>query len=134
MNSKINATLVNEKNRLSFLPKHAGIECIRFESMTYNIMENICENYTGAYWEFYELDNHGFYMAPQLTKTMNIFVHSNGFEGILTNDAAGIVSTIYSLNHLACLSESEQIINRYYLLLDFAHEHKEAKEIFAAID
>lgn len=130
----IQSHLVAGKQRLSFLPKHLKKEYLSFESKAYNVMDNICTNYHGGYWNFYELSNNGFYIAPRLTETLDIVIQDNGYRGRVSCQAAGIIATTYALNNLAWLTESEVIIDKYYLLLDFARQHHEFKEIFAAID
>ena len=134
MTTQIKALLVNEDQRLSFLPKYFGKRMIAAEQGIYNTLSKLCTNYKGAFWNFYELNNGGFYMAPCLDEQFEIFVESNGYEGILSADAAGIVATLYVVNHLCWIDKAEKMINQYYLLRDFAAEHSEANEIYAAID
>ena len=134
MTTTIKATLVNDANRLSFLPTYFGSSMFTAEQSIYNTLSSLCETYKGAYWDFYELDNGGFYLAPQLDEQLPICVISNGYEGILSADAAGIVSSLCVINHLCWKTSSEKMIDYYYWLRDFASEHVEASEIFAAID
>lgn len=98
------------------------------------MMGHFCKNYTGGYWEFYELSNNGFFMAPQSVEPYNLFIEGNGYEDIVSNDAAGIIVTSYVLNKLVWKTESELLVDQYYLLLDFARQHPESGQIFAAID
>ena len=42
--------------------------------------------------------------------------------------------TTYALNQLIWISESEVLTDKYYFLLDFAEQHPESSQIFAAID
>lgn len=132
--SLIQSTLVSNKLRGSFLPKHLGNNYLRFESMIYQMMDHFCKNYSGGYWEFYELSNNGFYMAPQSGEPYNLFIEGNGYEDIVSNDAAGIIVTSYVLNKLVWMTESELLVDKYYFLLDFAGQHPESGQIFAAID
>lgn len=132
--TKIKAVAVNDNQRLSFLPKYFGRRMIVAEHGIYNTLSKLCASYSGAFWNFYELSNDGFYMAPCLNEKLNMFVESNGYEGTLSADAAGIVSSLYVINQLCWLDELDGMINHYYSLRDFAAEHIEADEIFAAID
>ena len=134
MTTTIKATLVKDKQRLAFLPTYFGSLMMTAEQGIYNTLSNLCETYKGAYWNFYELSNGGFYLAPQLDETLAICVISNGYEGTLSADAAGIVSTLCVINHLCWKTSSEKMINYYYWLRDFASDHDEVSEIFAAID
>lgn len=130
----IQSQLISDNQRLAFLPKHLNKEYLSFESTVYRTMGTICNTYHGGYWDFYELSNNGFYIAPHSNESFNIFVHGNGYEGSLSSDAAGIIATTYALNNLAWRTESDEIIDKYYALLDFAGQHHEFKQIFAAID
>lgn len=134
MATKINATIVKENDRLSFLPKYFGNRMIAAEQGIYNTLSKLCPSYKGAFWNYYELSNGGFYMSPCLDQQLEIVVESNGFEGLLSADAAGIVVSLCIINHLCWLNQSEKMINQYYLLRDFAAEHHEANEIYSAID
>lgn len=132
--SPIQSQLVSDNKRLAFLPKHLNKEYLRFESTVYRTMSVLCNSYCGGYWDFYELSNDGFYIAPHSNDPFNIFVHGNGYEGCVSSDAAGIIATTYALNNASWLTESDEIIDKYYALLDFAGQHDESKQIFAAID
>lgn len=134
MTSIITAKLVHDDHRLSFLPKHFGSMLASAEQDIYTILRHICSSYTGGYWHFYELSNGGFYLAPDMDELLPIFIESNGYDGLLSADAAGIITTLYVLNRLTWVTESEKTINQYYLLRDYIAHHKEAREIYAAID
>lgn len=134
MTTKIKAVVVNENKRLSFLPKYFDNHALTVEQGIYNTLSNLCSSYRGAFWNYYELSNGGFYLAPSLDENLDMVVDSNGYSGTLSADAAGIIVSLYVINHLCWLDESELLINRYYLLRDYAAEHNEADEIFSAID
>jgi hypothetical protein len=135
----VTASLVSLDSRMDFLPKHFGMRrFITGESMVYMHLRNLCEDYiSGAFWHFLELSNGGFYMAPDLDKTLRIQA-LNGFMGELTADAAGIVATMYALGHLAGMlegtEEGDPIIDRYHWLREFALDHAECGAIMRAID
>ena len=73
-------------------------------------------------------------MAPCLDGKLEMVVVSNGYEGVLSADAVGIVASLYVINQLCWLDQSEKKIDHYYSLRDYASEHSEANEIYAAID
>ena len=93
-----------------------------------------CRDYTGGFWEFYALSNGGFYIAPDDGRRYHILVPSNGFEGELSSDAAGIVMSLFSLNRMTWCKPTEFLNAQYYNLYDFAAQHPEATTIFGAID
>ena len=133
------ANLVAEGDRLSFLPTYFGRHLmIRGEALVFGWLNRLSENYNGGYWHFYSLTNGGFYLALASDKPMRISVEGNGFDGEMSADAAGIVATLFALGQLAGEVQStdsgDVLIDRYYLLRDFALDHAEARLIFKAID
>jgi len=134
MNNTIKATIVSPKNRKNFLPKHFGKFFFMAENSIYHSLETMSSNYRGAFWNFFELSNAGFYMAPDLDYLLEISVQGNGFQDKLSADAAGIVSTLCIINALCWKTESDDLATKYHLLLDFSEQHPEAAKIFAAID
>lgn len=138
----ISATAVPYVERLAFLPKLFGPKVMMFaESMLYNCAERLApDDYDNGLWEFFELSNGGGYAAPTEPKHFNLMVGSNGFEGGMSKDAAGIVFTLYVLNWLCFFyaerdpATSEKFVEHYHQLRNFAGEHEEARAIFRAID
>ncbi|KXB09722.1 antirestriction protein (plasmid) [Xylella fastidiosa] len=111
---------------------------IRSESLICIWMRRLCKHYSGALWHYYRLSNGGFYMAPDLDELLEVQVDGNGFNGKMSADAAGIVATLFGLNHLvtevAERDAVEVLIKRHELLYEFAIGHPEATAIFDAID
>jgi hypothetical protein len=136
----IQATLVPEDLRLMFIPKHVGIglALIEFEPRVFANLDSLCAAYQGAYWEFYELSNRGFYMAPRLPSNLTLDCPGNGFEGSVSPDAAGIVATLYTLSQMSSLYVGKPVGSRctdnYHRLLQYVDGHPEARSIFGAID
>lgn len=131
----VTATLVADGDRLSFLPRYFG-ECLmlRGEATVYRFMDYLSQDYCGGFWNFYTLSNGGFYMSPDYDKPMRVFVDGNGFDGNMSADAAGIVASLFALGHLAAEIQNDRIIELYYLLREFACDHKEGGLILRAID
>lgn len=136
----IKASQVPEGDRLSFLPKHFGKLMMKFEGTVYLWMRRLSTDYTGGYWNFYELSNGGFYMALSGEKRFQ-FDSPNYAQEEVSADAAGVIVTMFALNAIingiAYEEEtdlSENFIEGYYLLRDFAAEHAESRKIFALID
>ncbi|GLR55199.1 antirestriction protein [Shinella yambaruensis] len=137
--SPIAASLVADDQRLNFLPKYFGSNLmLSGEGQIFSWMRNLCPGYSGAFWEFYELSNGGFYAAPSLPGPLRIVVEGNGHKGELSADACGIVVTLFALNTLCCaLAETGQgdhLADHYYQLREFALQHTERENILAAID
>ncbi|ANN97224.1 TPA: antirestriction protein [Legionella pneumophila] len=134
MTTIITSKLVSDQQRLSFLPKHFGTMMIRAEQAIYNTLKVMCSSYEGGYWRFYELSNRGFYLAPDMDEPLPIYVEGNGYDGEVSADAAGIITTLCVLNQLCWKTKSDKTIQQYYLLRDYIEYHKEAADIYAAID
>jgi len=131
---KVEAYLVLEDARIGTLPQHFGARMMKVENTVYHFMREFVAEYKGAFWDFYELSNGGFYMAPS-SDPVKFSVHTNGFEGTLSADAAGITVCLFTFSHLAFQQPSQGVFSRhFYALREFALEHKEAGSILAAID
>jgi Antirestriction protein len=135
--TEITQTLVAEKQRMTFLPRHFGpAYMVAGEALVYTWMGRISVSDTGGLWDFFELSNGGFYLAPTGLHHYLIDVSTNGFEGTLSARAAGIVATLFSLNQLTSARPyARSVFNeKFHLLLDFVDSHKECSLIYAAID
>lgn len=132
--TKIDAREVPSDERLQILPRHFGRHMLSIEYAVYTFMRKLANQYTGGYWNYLELSNGGFYMAPAHDTPFNICVESNGFEGPMSADAAGITACLFALSHLSFQIEHESIAEHYHQLRDFALDHAEAAVILAAID
>lgn len=138
--SAISASIVLEDQRLHFLPKHVGtgLVMIEFEARVFSNLEELSADYKGGFWHFYELSNQGFYMAPNSDSPMSLLVDGNGFNGVMSADAAGIVSTLFTLSQMSFKYAGKAVGNRfsdgYHRLMSFADSHPESRQIFGAID
>ncbi|MBA4208418.1 MAG: antirestriction protein [Parvibaculum sp.] len=129
-------TLVAEDRRTDFLPALFGLpQLIIAEATLYRLMEWLSpQDYGGGFWEFYELDGQPLYLVPTSKPRYRIFCETNGYEGEVYADAAGIIATLFALSHLSFKYESARFSDGYHRLYAFAADHPEASEIFSAID
>ncbi len=128
------ARQIAEGRRLGTLGRFFGLRALTFEDAVYGFMRQFASEYTGGYWQFYELDNGGFYMAPE-GGPFRFAIGTNGFEGTLSADAAGITVCLFAYSHLSFhFSQDEVFSDHFHSLRAFAAEHPEAGAIFAAID
>ena len=130
----ITATKVADEDRLNFWLRHVGMaKMLAFERHVYCWMRRLCSHYDGGYWNFYDLSNGGFYIAPADEKKMWLTWPGNYFNDEMSADAAGIVVTLYALNDFA-----EQISpafgEKHRQLYDYIESHPEAQAIYAAKD
>jgi hypothetical protein len=132
--TKVEAYKVSAHARISTLPRHFGSRMVTVEDRVYHFMREFVAEYKGGFWEFYELSNGGFYMAP-VSEPVKFSVHGNGFEGTMSADAAGITVCLFTFSHLSFQLPEQDVLSRHFhKLRDFALDHAEAGLILAAID
>jgi Antirestriction protein len=131
----ITATKVACNRRLSVLPLYFPNTFLVVESLVYSFAEKLCSQYTGALWEFYELSNGGFYMAPVLQGVLEVDVpFGNQYQGKMSADAFGITVCLFAYCYLLEQHPESDAGDFYWSLRDFASDHVEAAAIFSAID
>ncbi len=65
-NTTITRKLVPINQRINHTAKIFGVHFpMRFEPFVYRITETIAPEYNGGYWDFYELNNGGFYQTER---------------------------------------------------------------------
>ena len=128
---------VSDKLRIMHTANLFGIRfSLNIEPAVYSIASNIATEHNGDYWEFYVLNNGGFYMAPCSDQSYQV-ICENGYEGKLSADALGITACLYTFSHLSFSSNqvfAEICANHYHWLREYMLEHKEARAILSAID
>ena len=73
-------------------------------------------------------------MAPN-GGSFRISVDTNGYEGEMSADAAGITVCLFACSHLSFRYSNDEVFgDHFHMLREFAVEHAEASAIFAAID
>jgi len=131
----IEVSQVPDSQRTCFLPKHFGTRfMLRGEALVYAWMDRLSDDYRGGFWNFLALSNGGFFLAPARSTPMRV-TSENGFDGMMSAEAAGIVATLYALCQLANQTCEDDLIEKYHALRDFAlSQHAEAACIAQAID
>lgn len=134
----VTAVQVGDENRMAFLPTYFGPRLMMHgEGLVYRWMRRLSGGYNGGFWNFYELTNGGFYMAPEVG-LLQVEVAGNYFSGEMSADAAGIVATLFALGQLAeetqGMDECDTLIDCYHWLREYAGTHAEAARIYRAID
>ena len=129
--------LVPEARRLSQTASLFGAHFpLQLEPVIYGITEKMAKDYCGGYWNFYALDNGGFYMAPDDDRVFSVSC-DNYFTGELSADALGIVSCLYAYSHLSFNGTGtfpRECAQQYHHLRHFMFEHPEVSAILGAID
>jgi len=132
----ITNTIVPESERLTIVDSLFGIAyMLKLEPAVFSIAEALAEEYTGGYWEFHDLSNGGFYMAPRLDSAVMVSCE-NGFQGKLSPDAFGITVCLYAFSGLSFVGDrmAQTCAQQYHLLREYAAQHQEASGIYRAID
>ena len=135
---EITRTLIATPDRVPTTAKLFGYEFSqKIEPFVYTVAREMAPAYSGGYWLFYRLSNHGFYMAPDIDGPVQASCATNFFRGELSADALGIVACLTAYSHLSFSKDqgfARTCADQFYLLRDFAGYHKEAAAIYAAID
>jgi len=132
----IHCDKVKDKDRILFLTHQLGCWANEFEQSVFSWLRNLCPEYKGGYWEFYKLENGGFFMAPVITSKLPLFVSGNGYSDRLSSVPIGIITTLFALGSFAF--DYHEITDlfavKYHQLLDYAEQQPESDQIFSAID
>lgn len=129
-------TIVPESDRLTIVDGLFGIAyMLKLEPAVFGIAEALAEEYTGGYWEFHDLSNGGFYMAPRHETEFTVNCE-NGFEGKLSPDAFGITVCLYAYSEMSFRGArlAQTCSQQHHLLREYAAQHTEARAIYRAID
>jgi len=132
---KIEAYEVPHDARMGTLPRHFGRYMMTFEGFVYDLMRQFSPQYAGGMWAYREVSNGSFYMIPPPDKTYRLVIRSNGFDGEMSADAAGITVCLFAYSLLSFEHRGTEVFTgHFHGLRDFALEHPESTQIFAAID
>ena len=132
----ISNTIVPESERMNIVDGLFGMAyMLKLEPAVFSVAEALAEEYTGGYWEFHDLSNGGFYMAPRHDTEFTVSCE-NGFQGKLSPDAFGIAVCLYAYSELSFVGDRIALTcaQQYHLLREYAAEHPEARWIYRAID
>ncbi|MBB4000137.1 antirestriction protein [Aureimonas pseudogalii] len=129
------ASIVADSRRMTFLPALFGPRrMVAGEATIYNVMGQLSPEYRGGLWDFLELDGKPLYMRHDGEGRIGIQWHGNGFEGIVSTDAAGIIACLLAFSSLSFDDPTDLMADAFHRLREFALDHPEARTIFRAID
>lgn len=131
----IHRICMNKDERLNYTANHFGDNFpFRIEPFIYDMARNLSGDYTGGYWNMFELTNGAFYMSPDSETPFHVTC-MNGYEGTLSADAFGITVCMYCYSSLSFSEDLADVCGeQYYLLREFMFEHPECQAILSAID
>ena len=126
---------LNEEERLKYTASHFGDDFpFRIEPFVFDVARSISEDYTGGFWNMFELDNGGFYMAPAEDNPFHVSC-MNGYVGKLSADAFGITVCLYAYSNLSFSEDMADVCaEHFHLLREYMLEHAEVRKILSAID
>ncbi len=136
VHTQVTRELVPEDQRMAVAERLFGIHFpLRLEPVIYGITERMAEGYHGGRWNFYNLSNGGFYMAPSTDDRFHVTC-DNMFVGELSADALGITSCLYAYSHLSFSGGefARDCARHYHLLREYMLDHPEVREILGATD
>lgn len=132
----ISRTLVPEHLRSEVTADLFGAHFpLQLEPFIFSIASQLSEDYSGGYWDFYQLGNGGFYMAPEHAGRFQVG-SPNGSECFMSADALGITACLYSYSHLSFGNGdmAGKCAEQYHLLRGYVFAHPEADSILRIID
>jgi hypothetical protein len=130
----ITATSVPDTKRNTFLTRHFDTHAGIVERQVYAQLRQLCPDYHGGHWEFYDLSNGGCYLAPTAASRYRVIVPGTQDEVSLSADATGITVTLFSLCRLSFRFPSMHVyVDRFDHLYHFSVAHPERRLISAAI-
>ena len=135
--SIITSTLVPEHLRTTVTADLFGAYFpLQLEPFVFSVSSQLSEDCCGGYWNFYNLTNGGFYMAPDGRDKRYQVISLNGHECFMSADALGITACLYAYSHLSFGQGdfAETCAEHYHLLRAFSFGHAEAGDIFRIID
>jgi hypothetical protein len=141
----MNISLIDDRSRMSFLPKHFGRDMMRVEARVYHYADKALDGYRGGLWAFAEADNGAGFMIPPPGPHRTI---TDGYDwletefccnsGELGREAAGLAITTIAVNHELNArpdsSNCERLVGEWEKLMEAVHEHPEASELLTILD
>ena len=108
---------------------------LQLEPFVFSMASRLSEDYSGGYWHFYQLDNGGFYMAPDSDGRFQV-ISENGHECFMFADALGIMACLYAFSNLSFgQGEFADICaQHYHWLREYMFRNAEAGNILRIID
>lgn len=133
----VKANLVHASGRSTFWHFYFGAvpDWERMEAHIFGLMDEMCEIYQGAFWEFSMLTNGGAFIWPDMPETLlEMFNPHNGNDARLSPEAAGIAVCLMAYSIWSLKTESPVLVEYFYQLRDYALQHPEQVQIFRLID
>lgn len=134
------AVRAEDERRLHVLPEYVGVRRMQqCEVAIYAFMEDLCPDYFGGMWDFYEFatpgeSGSGFFMAPAMCDRYRLSCAGNYFEGDFSQEAAGIAVSLFAFSHLSMHTGWAGYASLYRALRLYSIGHPEHEVISGIID
>ena len=98
----IELALVAEEDRLEYLPRFNNniLLMIQIEQAVYRMMDSLCDEYSGGYWDYYNMSNDGFLMSLATEEPLTLS-SPNGHVATVSARQASIVAILMALSALS---------------------------------
>jgi len=96
--------IIDEKDRMEFLPKHFKTQMITVESRVFTFAIRMINNYVAGEWLYAETENEYPFMFLNTEKT-EISDPWGGETYLMDGDLAGLVVTSYAINSAILIAE-----------------------------
>ncbi|KGC20247.1 antirestriction family protein [Burkholderia gladioli] len=115
-------------------PSLFGQHYLLGEGLTLGLASMWSPNVYDHVWDTFSIGNGSAYHAPRSDDPFHLQIDSNGYTGVMSADAFGIVVTMTVLRFLVNEKRSLKASIHYNALRSYAGTHPEAQEIFQALD
>ena len=144
MEAPIELVLVADDLRLDYFPRFDRniLLMVRLEESIFRMLESLCDEYTGGYWNYFTMSNDGFFIELVSDKPLTLR-SPNGHEVTVNAHQASIVAILMTLSAL-CFWAYEQgdaeanylFVTLHMKLMDYVHQMpKELRsDIYRLID
>ena len=116
-----------------FMRNMFGQYAVQLEQAHFKLLESMSPDYKGGQWKAYTNHKSVFFMVPP-KGDYRIMVAGNGFDCVMSEQAAGLVTSIVAINKLLWRTYDKQHDKMFKALRRYAQNHKESAAIMSAID
>ncbi|HNG61414.1 MAG TPA: antirestriction protein [Cellvibrionaceae bacterium] len=132
-NQSIEKQLVPVSMRATALMRHFPSSWFNVENQVFTVMSQIAPDYCGGDWDFIELSNGAFFMAP--TRPYKIVVPFGCyFECELGAEACGLLAMMFAYGRLLEQTGDDAFLHHWSALGDFIAHHPDKLLLNRALD
>lgn len=131
----MNAQIVPEHRRVAITAEIFGTRFpFAIEPVIFDFAGDLSEDYAGGSWDFFTLENGGFFMCPKSPARFQV-ESPNGNSANMSKEAFGIAVCLFAYSNLSFdPALSDHCGTMFHLVREYALEHSEVSEILRIID